>query len=181
MKNYLIISIIAFLPLAITAQSAESGRRLGANINSSINGELYAFMLTPCFTYTKGKSQLEFGVGLNLNNRLEQSLWSSELNYKFYPNGMGNKFNLYFLTQFAFLNRTQHSYYPANYNYLFVNGGYGLEIKVHNKIYLGSHISVGAFSYGKTSENPHLDFSKNNMFDEIGINLTFQINVGYRF
>lgn len=179
MKNYLIISTMAFLPLLNYAQSTESGGIYGANINSSINGELYAVMLTPCFTYTKGKSQLEFGVGLNLNERQEQSLWSSELNYKFYPNGMDNKFDLYFLTQFAYLNRTQHSYYPADYNYLFVNGGYGFEIKVHKKIYLGSQLSVGAFSFSRISENPYLDLS--NMFEEIGFSLAFQVNAGYRF
>lgn len=172
---------MAFLPWLNHAQSTESKGRYGANINSSINGELYTFMLAPSLTYTKGKSQLELGVGLNLNKRQEESLWSSELNYKFYPNGMDNKFNLYFLTQIAYLNRAQHSFYPANYNYLFANGGYGFEIKAHKDIYIGSHISVGAFSYNKTSENPYLEFSNSEFFEEFDFNLSFQFNVGYRF
>lgn len=180
-KHYLIISIIALLPLFNYAQSTESKGRFGANINTSINGEFYAFMLVPNLTYTKGKSQLELGVGLNLNKRQEESLWSGELNYKFYPNEMDNKINFYFLSQIAYLNRAQHSFYAANYNYLFVNGGYGIEIKAHKDIYLGSHISVGAFSYSKTSENPYHEFSKSDFFEELGLNLAFQFNVGYRF
>jgi len=150
-------------------------------MNSSLNGEVSPIRLVPSVSYKKGLSQFELGIGLNPFTREEQKLLSVEVNYKYYPNGTVNKFNLYFISHFSYINNTRETYYPTTYNYLFLNGGYGLEISTVKDVYLGTNISIGAFSYSKTSENPYLDFATSNMLDEVGFTLAFQFNIGYRF
>jgi hypothetical protein len=181
MKIILFITCMVLTPFLCQAQTADSKGILGVAINSSMNGEIYPFRLVPGITYSKGKSQFELGAGFHPFIHKEQRILSLELNYKYYPNGRENKFNMYILSHFSYVNKEIEMFFPTTYNYLFLNGGYGFEISTLNGVYLGTNVSVGAFTYHNKSENPYLMFSNNNLFDEIGINLAFQFNLGYRF
>jgi hypothetical protein len=88
---------------------------------------------------------------------------------------------MFLITRFSYINDVKETYFPTTYNYLFLNGGYGFEINAFKGVYLGTNISIGVFTYGKNSENPYLNFAKNSMFDELGFDLAFQFNIGYRF
>jgi len=181
MKYYIFLALISMIPFVTNAQSSDSTGGFGFALNSSVNGELYPIRIVPSLTYIKGKNQLELGFGFNPFVRKPQKLMSSELNYKHFPNGTENKFNMYLITRFSYVHSTRDTYYPANYNYLFLNGGYGLEIKGFKGTYIGTNISAGMFTYSKKSDIPYDAFVSQKLFDTFRFNLAFQFNVGYRF
>ena len=181
MKHYLFILLFSSISFLSKAQTSDSTGSLGFTINSSMNGELYPFRIVPSLTYFKGKSQLELGFGIHPLIRKDQKILSGELNYKYYPNGTNNKYNLYFITRFSYVHNKRDSYYPTTYKYLFLNGGYGLEINPFKEAYFGTNISIGTFSYKKDTENPYNTHAPEKLFDAFGFDLAFQFNVGYRF
>ncbi|MEO9476238.1 MAG: hypothetical protein ABJG41_11910 [Cyclobacteriaceae bacterium] len=180
MKRSLLISLILFAPLAHHAQtSVENGGKWSVALNTGFNGELYAFQATPSLGYFKNNSQLELGLGFNPFDRVDQTLLSGDINYKYFPNGIAQKFNLYFITQLSIIHNQRNTYYPATYNYLFMNAGYGFQIKLFEGAYLGTNVKIGTFTYNKTSENPYEGFHSTAFFDEAGFILDFQIHLNY--
>lgn len=181
MKQYIYFILISLIPFATNAQSDDSKGNFGFVLNSSVNGELYPIRIVPSLAYMKGKNQLELGFGFNPLMRKSQKLLSSELNYKHFPNGIENKFNMYLLVRFSYINSARNLYYPTHYNYLFLNGGYGIEINAHKGAYIGTNISTGIFTYSKKSDIPYEAFTSQKLFDRFRFNLAFQFNLGYRF
>ena len=181
MKYYIFLTLISLIPFVTNAQSSDSTGSFGFTLNSSMNGELYPIRIVPSVTYIKGKNQLELGVGFNLSDRKFQKLVSSELNYKYFPNGTENKFNMYLIARLSYINSARDTYYPTNYNYLFLNGGYGIEIKAYKGAYIGTNINTGVFTYSKKSDIPYEAFASQKLFDTFRFNLAVQFNVGYRF
>ncbi|MEZ4804390.1 MAG: hypothetical protein R2852_02605 [Bacteroidia bacterium] len=181
MKNYIFLTLVSLIPFVANAQSSDSTGSFGFALNSSVNGEFYPIRIVPSLTYIKGKNQLELGVGFNLTDREFQKIISSELNYKHFPNGTENKFNMYLLTRFSYINSVLEKPTTTNYNYLFLNGGYGIEIKAFKGAYIGTNISSGIFTYSKKSDIPYEAFASQKLFDTYRFNLAFQFNVGYRF
>lgn len=181
MKQLIFISLIILIPFFSQAQSADSTGRFGFVLNSSLNGEINPIRIVPSIAYYKGKNQLELGFGINPIDRKDQKILSSEFNYKYFPNGMSNKFNMYLIARFSYANVRKATYYPTTYNYLFLNPGYGIEVSSFKNAYVGTNISVGTFTYSKNSEVPYEDFASKNLFDELGFNIAFQFNAGYRF
>lgn len=181
MKHLLIALLFGLLTFCTAAQSDSNSGRFGVTINSSLNGELYPVRVVPSATYTKEKSQLELGVGFNPASRKKQQLLSTEFNYKFYPNGHSNKFAMYLLARASYVNALREKYYANRYHYIFANGGYGFEINSFKNLFLGTNISIGAYTYSKTSDTPYPEFATQKLFDEVGYTLAFQFAVGYRF
>ncbi len=136
MKYFIILTLISLIPFVTNAQLDDSKGRFGIALNSSVNGELYPVRIVPSLTYSKGKSQFELGLGFNPFLRKSQKLLSSEFNYKYFPNGTDKKFNTYLIARFSYMNSARDTYYPTHYNYLFLNGGYGLEIKAYKGLYI---------------------------------------------
>jgi len=146
MKKHFIILLLGLMSIISRGQSQESTSSLGFTINSSFNGELYPFRIVPSLIYFKGNSQLELGVGFNPLARQTQKLLSSEFNYKYFPNGNRQKFNMFLITRLSHVHSTKNTYYPTIYNYLFLNGGYGFEIKPSKNMFIGTNISLGGFT-----------------------------------
>ncbi len=181
MRYYIFLTVISLFPFMTQAQSNHSIGRFGFNLNSSINGELYPIRIVPSLVYIKGKNQLELGFGFNPFTRETQKLKSSEFNYKYFPNGTENKFNMYLIARFSYINSSRDTYYSTKYNYLFLNAGYGFEIKTSKGTYIGTNISTGIFTYSKKSDIPYEAFASQKLFDTFRFNLAFQFNAGYRF
>jgi len=181
MKFFLFIVVISALPFLNFAQTNEATGRFGFTVNSSFNGELSPIRVVPSLTYTKAKSQLELGFGIHPFIRKDQKILSCEFNYKYYPNGANNKCNLYFIARISYANNKRDSYFATTYNYLFLNGGYGLEIHPFKEAYLGTNMSIGTFTSNKDSENPYDTFAPTKLFKEFGFELALQFNIGYRF
>lgn len=181
--NFLIL-IVVLLPSLVRAQTTDTTNtagRIGIAINSSLNGEVYPIRLVPSLSYLKGNSQFELGVGFHPFIRKDQRILSTEFNYKYFPNGTDNKFNMYVIGRLSYINNTRKTYYPSKYNYLFLNGGYGFQLNPTKNLYLGTNITIGTYTYGKRTEIPYEGFTKKDLFDEFGFNLAFQFNIGYRF
>ena len=170
-------------PLVHHAQTSDPKNtgKLGFSLNTGFNSELYTFQTTPSLVYMKRNSQIELGLGFNPFDRADQTLLSADINYKYFPNGIEQKFNLYFVSQLVFIHNQRNTYYPATYNYLFLNTGYGFQIKLFDGAYLGTNVKIGTFTYNKSSTNPYEGFSSKGFFDEIGLNLDFQLHFNYFF
>lgn len=183
MKNFVVIALIGLLSFTSEAQSSESSGKLGFVLNSSLNSELLSIRLVPSLSYTKGKNQLELGLGVYPFNRDRQTALSCEFNHKYYPNGFDNKYNMYFMTSTAYFSNRLKTFYPATYNYLFLNAGYGFEVQPIPSagFYMGTNMTIGLFTYSKQSDITHVVFQNQAMFQKFGYNLAFQVNVGYRF
>lgn len=181
MKQLIIIVLISLTPIISRAQSTDRTGRIGFAINSSFNGEVYPIRLVPTLTYLKGKAHFELGFGFHPFIRKDQRIFSTECNYKYFPNGTDNKFNMYVTGRLSYIYNSRNTYYPSKYNYLFLNGGYGFQLYATKDLYLGTNFTVGTYTYSKRIEIPYEDFSKKDLFDEFGINLAFQFNIGYRF
>jgi len=183
MKYFLLIIVMSLVPNLLIAQKGDSkDNGFSLSLTSSINSEVNSILIVPSASYYKRKSQLELGVGFDSFIQKDQRIISGELNYKYFPNGRANKFNMYLTMSFAYLNQLRKTIYPANYQYLFLNGGYGFQIKTIKGIYIGTNINIGTFTNRKSSENPYNEYYGNeNLFDKFGVSLTCELNVGYRF
>lgn len=183
MKHYLFIFLFNLIPFWNQAQTTDKSatRKLGFVLNTGYNGELRAFQANPSLVYVKRNSQFELGVGFNPFDRADQTLLSGDINHKYFPNGMDHKFNFYFITQLSVIHNERNTYYPATYNYLFLNLGYGFQIKIFEDAYLGTNVKIGTFTYNKSSENPYEGFNSTGFFDEVGLNLDFQLHLSYLF
>jgi len=183
MRHYIILLLILMIPFVNQAQSTprDNNGKFGFVLNAGFNGELYALQVAPSIAYSKDINQFEFGIGWNPFDRGDQTLLSGELNYKYFPNGTDQKYNLYLFTQLAFVQNHRDTYYPATYNYLFLTGGYGFQVKLLERAYLGTDIGLGAFSFSKRSENPYDGFSEIAFLTDIEMCLEAQIHICYRF
>jgi len=183
MKYFLLIIAISLVPNLVNAQNKDSrDNGFDLTLGSSINSEINSMLIVPSASYSKGKNQLELGLGFHPFNQNDQRIISGEFNYRYFPNGRKNKFNMYLMMSFAYLNQLKMTYYPATYQYLFLHGGYGFQIKAFKGIYVGTNINIGTFTNSKCSKNPYNEYYGNeNLFDEFGVSLTGEFNVGYRF
>ena len=181
MKYYLIVLIIGLTSLSATAQIDSTKGQFGFGLNSSLNGEVYPIRLVPSITYIKNKSQLELGFGVHPFIRKDQNVFSGEFNYKYFPNSTDNKFNLYLIARLSYIHNPRKTFYPTTYNYLFLNGGYGLQLSPFKNAYMGTNMTIGTFTYNRQSEIPYKSFASKKLFDEFGFNIAFQFNIGYRF
>ncbi|MEQ8471397.1 MAG: hypothetical protein RIC35_09430 [Marinoscillum sp.] len=181
MIRFMLIILILLIPMVHHAQTsaAENTGQWGVVLNAGFNGELGAFQATPSLAYLKGNSQFELGLGFNPFDRTDQTLLSGDMNYKYFPNGMERKFNLYFITQLSIIHNQRNTYYPATYNYLFLNAGYGFQINLFKDAYLGTNVKIGTFTYNKASDNPYEGFRTTDFFDETGFNLDLQLHLSY--
>jgi hypothetical protein len=182
MRRYYLVLLTLLIPLCAVAEPAEPASGFGVAVNSGLNGEVYPLRLIVTGLYYHGSSQFELGFGFHPSIRTDQTILSGDFNYKFYPNGITSKFNMYLLGTLSFINNARQTFYPTSYNYLFLNGGYGFEVIAIAGAYLDTNVSFGAFTYSKTSENPAESYlNAERMFEAFGMNISLQFNVGYRF
>lgn len=182
--KYLIIIILAILiPYLSNAQKSDNtSNRYGFALNSDFNAEVNTIGFVPSALYYKGKSQFELGIGFYPFVLKYQKMVSGNFNYKYFPNGADNKYNLFLIVSCAYVNQLRNTYYPANYQYLFLSGGYGFQMRLFKGAYLGTSINLGTFTKSKRTENPYKNYlGTQDLFEEFSMNLAFQVNVGYRF
>ncbi|WP_070137836.1 hypothetical protein [Crocinitomix algicola] len=161
--------------------SSLQAQRIGVSTTAIYNGELQLMHVVPSLTMQHLKSELELGVGFHPFINPHQTLLSGELIYKNYPNGNNEKFNFYFLGHLSFVSNKRNYYYPTRYNYFFLAGGYGFDIKVSKNIYLGTNFSYGVNTFQKKSTVPYESFSRIEFFEEFNTHLGCQFKLGYRF
>ncbi len=183
MKYIILIIAISLIPHLIKAQKIGSkDKGFGIALNSKINSQVSPILIIPSVSYYKGKNQFELGVGFYPFFIEEQRTLSGEFNYKYFPNGRENKFNMFLILSSAYINQIQKTYYPATYQYLFLNGGYGFQIRIFKGIYIGTNISIGIFTNSKQSENPYIEhLGSKDLFNTFHSNVSCQVKIGYLF
>ena len=183
MKYHILLILISLIPYIGSAQKSDSTRNsYGFALSSGFNTEVNAIRFVPSASTHRGKSQFELGVGFYPFVLQDQRIVSGEFNYKYFSNGTDNKFNLFLIVSCAYVNQFRKTYYPATYQYLFLSGGYGMQIRLFKGAYLGTSINLGTFTNSKRTENPYKNYiGTQDLFDMFGMNLDFQVNAGYRF
>lgn len=183
----MVAALVALAPATAWAEEAPAVEspaddgRWGVALNTSVNGEVTAMRFVPSVTWRKGKGQLEAGVGVHPWIRRDQRVLSGELNAKAFPNGADNKLNLYVLSRFSYVNNKRETYYPTTYHYLFLNGGYGLMLRGAGGIEMGTNVTAGAYTFARSSENPYPGWEEDGLFAEVGFNVAYQFDLGWRF
>lgn len=165
-----------------SAEPAEPESGFGVAVNSALNGEVLPLRLIVTGLYYSHAHQFEFGVGLHPFIRNAQTVVSADFNYKLFPNGHGNTINPYMLANLSYIYTSRDTFFPTSYGYLFLHGGYGIELAGFARSYMDTNVSFGGFTYSKDSENPApslLDAER--LFQDFGFSIAFQVNVGYRF
>lgn len=112
----------------------------------------------------------------------------AEFNYKYFPNGLDNRFNLYFVTNLALTNTFYESvtyYYDAisqSRNHLSLMGGSGFQIKLFGKAYIRSRFNLGAMTYSSKTviEGGYPSYFRP-MFENVYLDGVIRVNIGYRF
>lgn len=164
------------------AQNDSTQSGFGFALNSSYNNQLNVIGMAPTVLYYSGNSQFELGAGMNPFSLKNQRMLSGEFNYKYFPNGRNNKYNIYFIMSCAYANQLKKTYFPSTYQYLFLAGGYGFQVKIVDDLNLGTNLNLGTFTEGKHSENPYIEqLGAQKMFDNLGMHIGFQVNLSYRF
>lgn len=180
--NSILALLLFILPYGVLAQNEGSEqRRWGFTLNSSMNGELYSLRVIPSISYGSKTHQFELGGGAAPFTASGEKLYGADANYKFYPNGNDKSFNLFLATSLSYIHRNVDSYFPTTYNYLFVSGGYGLEIKLSEHLFMGTSIGYGVYTFSKKSDIPYEAFSVKAFGSQISDHMTIQFNLGYRF
>ncbi|MEM6927998.1 MAG: hypothetical protein AAF602_13790 [Myxococcota bacterium] len=172
--------LFGLVPLTGNANEPDAPR-FGVALNSSASGEVYPMLLVPSGILLLGKNQLEVGIGFHPFIRRDQRVWTGNFHYKYFPNGIDTVFSSYLLGRFSYVNNARDTFYPTTYHYLFLNGGYGVSLNNPNGLYVSTDVSIGAYTFDRRSDNPFAGFGEDRLFDEVGVNLTYQFSLGYRF
>ncbi len=171
--------------------SDSSENHFGVAINSSALFGLSSVSFAPTGFYYKNKHQFELGLGIHpLDDSFERKL-GVEFNYKYFVNGIENRFNFYFIGRAGVVNslRTSTVVYPlvsGDYirkeNHLSATVGYGFQLKLFKGAYLGTDINIGGATRNVDSKNTATGsnyFSP--MFKSFYLERVIQLSIGYRF
>lgn len=178
----LFVVTVLFPCIGHAKQTKTPDKKFSISLNSSYNSEVNPYRLTLCGSFYFKKHQFEVGFGFHPFIEKNERVMSGEFHYKYFLNGMDTKFSMYIMASFLYMNRLRSNYYPAAYNYLFLQGGYGFQVRVYGGLYLGTNVSFGAFTNSRESDHPlNNDFDDKNLFEQFGINLELQANIRFRF
>lgn len=153
----------------------------GVALNSAFNGEVTPLRTIATGVFIKNKNQFEFGVGFHPFIRNEKNISSIDVNYKWFANQHSGYFNMYLLANFSYINTKLVTFYPTTYDYLFLLGGYGVELSSNSGFYVDTNVSFGGFTYKKDSQNPAMGYlNDEQFFKEFKPSMSIQASIGYR-
>lgn len=179
MKHTITI-IFCFIACATFSQANNSKGRFGVAVNSSYLGEIESIGIAPTATFIKEKQQIELGFGFHPFTRSYHRMLSTELNYKYFPNGIENNFNLYFIGVFSFINYRISYTFDAIHNSLILAGGFGFEYKLLKHAYIGANVNLGYRTESRSAEISNDSFTID-FFDGSYLSGAARVHIGYRF
>lgn len=184
MKNLVAIVMLTVVQ-CLTAQSDEFDRQFGFAMNMNLSYAVLNPSIAPTFIYYKNKQQLEIGIPLRPGSFRHPRVLGVDVNYKIYPNGIENNFDLYFLTTIQYANAywDKTSYidpHIVSANSLSFLGGYGFQIRFAKNTYLGLDLSAGINSMSRKSTSSSYP-ENTKLFDSFQFDAAIQLGFGYRF
>lgn len=182
---------LAIFPCSIVfssyCQTAEENKevRFGVALNSGFTATIGELSTAPTGILYVNRHQLELGFDVYPFSFNSPRVFGLALNHKFYPNGIGQRFSLYFTTNLTYTNSfIDHHYivnnYQTTYNYMSLLGGYGFDLKVLKKAYIGTSLNVGIITNNRKSTNTGASYNYK-MFDRFQLDGAIRLNIGYRF
>ncbi len=183
MKNLFQIYFIFAMCSILNAQNEETTKHFGTTINTSISSA-GVFLFIPSITYYKNKSQFELGAGsqffLSYNVR---NVFGTEFNYRYFVNGIDNRFNLYFITNLTYAqykNNKTYSYTRKS-SYLILTGGYGFQFNLFKRAYIGTCLNLGIQTFKNDYSPDFYNYNSPDLFRNFQTGAAIRMNVGYRF
>lgn len=198
MRNFLFIILISTTN-NFFAQNDSSNIVYGIAFNSNLSVYSDLVPANLSFSMSFKKHQFELGPKLFITKSTNYKRQGGlEFNYRYYPNSTENRFDLFFLVNAEFFNKTIDRTYiqgspdplyigdihqKSTRNYYSLTVGYGMQWAFTQKFYLSSNIGVGMliedYNDVRTSTNPNLTSTKGYLNE--GINFIFGFGLGYRF
>lgn len=188
MNKLLLFCLLLSATSQIFAQNsgdADVTRKFGVAINSSLSGVIGEISVAPTGLIYLNKSQLEVGFCLYPFNFSHPRMLGGSLDYKYFPNGIGNRFNLYFNANLNFTNEfIDHNYiinnYQSTYNYLSLTAGYGFQLKILKNAFIGTNLNFGMNTNSRHSTDPQGQYERP-LFESFEMDGAIRIDIGYRF
>ena len=190
MKNsILFICLFSIFNVSAQEKSETSNKHFGVALNSSILAEIGAVSIAPTGFYYVNKHQVELGFSVHpFYSSSNARRLGAELNYKYFPNGIDNRFNLYFSTNLTYTNDYyMHENTSANYryerrtNYLTLTGGYGFQVSLFKRAYIGTSLNLGVTTCSYEVSGTNSPTYSNSMLGEYYLDAAVRLNIGYRF
>jgi hypothetical protein len=194
MNHLLVIFFLICFSFSLQSQTEtnKKERYFGVAINSGASTAPFALSTNPTGVFYINRHQIELGYGLYPFNNEEQRIWGTHLNYKYYPNGIDQRFSLYFITSLTYTQKVENKkfyndigpnpyimHYQNKFEYLSLTGGYGFDLKIFKNGYIGTCLNIGLITRSATFEL--LTWPEEKMFEEYGPNVALRLNIGYRF
>jgi opacity protein-like surface antigen len=193
--------IVIFISNIVFAQKDTNNldRSFGFSLNTSICGYSYNLPTVIALTYRNQNHQFELGPKFQFtrNDYYKRQL-GIEFDYRYYPNGIEKRFSMFLLINADYYSRLllreyqQYSNDPlfagtvnqrSTRNYYTLNAGYGVQMNLLGKLYLGSNIGIGIlledYDDKRTSTNENLNSYKGDFSEEL--NFIASMSLGYRF
>lgn len=183
-----ILTMLIFCISSIAFGQVDSGTKeihFGATINSSVSADVGSFSIAPTATYYSNGSEFGLGFAIHPFKIKNPRIFGIELSYRYYPNGISNRFNLFFEVNSTYTNSFRdHLYknnnYQTTYQFLNLLGGYGFELRVFDGLYLGTSLNIG----GSTRSRKDTNTGTNNnygLFEQFDLDGAIRLRIGYRF
>lgn len=158
---------------------------LGAAINSSLSGIVGTISVAPTFTFYSNGNEVGLGFAIHPFHISSPRIIGIELSYRYYPNGISERFSMFFEVNATYTNSFRDHYYlinnyQTNYNFINFLGGYGFDIKVFKNGYIGTSLNIGLNTSGRKSTDSGAQYNYN-MFDQFDLDGAVRIRIGYRF
>ncbi len=199
----ILILCALFLVMGTSYAQTEKSYQFGIQVNlEEPLIRFYSFydlnkIFTPLFTYSNAKHQFEIGPSFAPLRRPEYELkLGARIGYTFYPNGRNSLFNSYltFAIPFQLVKDNPVTYVPNDlgssvvpllheYWSVHAQGGYGIQLKMGERFYLGSDISmlfgiiVQDYEFKSSITEVHESRNRRYLF----LHPQFGVNVGFRF
>ena len=187
-STFITITFISVLVNFCFTQEKSNETHFGFAINSSLTRELESPSVTPTIVYYRKNNQLELGLTTYpfYSNHLKYyRRFGCDFSYKYFPNGIQNVFNLYLVTNINYtITYSDYTYiinpYISREYYLNLMGGFGFDVKVFKKGYIGTNVNIGAATFGKKSTNTGSIYDYK-LFEQFYLDGAIRLNIGYRF
>ena len=200
MKILGIVFVLIFSSVSLAQKdSTKLVRNFGVSLNTSICRYSYDFPTSFVLSYRIQKHQFELGPKFQfMRNDYSKRQLGIDFNYRYYPNGISKRFSMFFLTNSDFYTKLLEREYQQNSNdpllagtvsqkstrnYYTLNLGYGVQMNVVGKLYLGSNIGLGIlledYDDNRSSTNENLNSYKGYLSEEL--NFIASMSIGYRF
>lgn len=191
MKNsILFVCLFSFFHVFAQEESTLSNKHFGVAVNSSIIAEMGAVTIAPTAFFYVNKHQIDLGFAIHpfYVSRTARRL-GAELNYRYFPNGIDKRFNLYFLANLTYTNEyydftspTHFFGYEQKTNFLTFTGGSGFQLSLFKKAYIGTSLNLGVTTCSSKSISSGTGTSYGTpMLGEYYFDAAVRLNVGYRF